>query len=471
MTPAPPVAPSPRFSRLDRAVAVVAVAAVMAIGLLLWRGDRVGLGVAGLTPAADAASVSTRTGIEVRFADPLAGDESAVRLRVEPPVTGTVQIVGDRLLFSPQAPLQPNTLYTVRLEPGLASAQGRRLLEPLEWRFATGQWQVAYTAFAAGADQLFAVPAPLAPPAALPASRQLSRTSSGIWDFAPAPDGGRVAYSAPNAAGGSDLYLAAPGAEPEVLAACDTAFCSGPAWAPDGSLLVYSQRNASEFAASAVNPPRLYVMNVRTSETAPVFADSQKLGFDARWSFDGQWLSFLSPDLVGLGAYNVQTGDERLYATATGEPGVWRPGRTEFLMTREGQIGDQFVTHLVAVDPVAGTERDLSGAEALVGDGAPAWSPDGEWIALRRNELAGPNRSLSKQIWLMRADGTEARPLTTELGFDHGAPAWSPDGRYLLYHRFPLKGPDIVISTWILDVATGEQWEVARPAQRPQWLP
>ena len=426
MTPAPPVARSPRLSRLDRVVAVVAVAAVVAIALLIWRGDQVGLGVAELTPAADTAGVSTRTEIEIRFAQPLQAEASAVRLRIDPPLTGTVQIAGDRLLFSPGAPLQPNTLYTVRLEAGLPSVQGRRLLEPLEWRFATGQWQVAYTAFADGADQLYAVPAPLAPPTALAEPRQLSRTSGGIWDFAPAPDGGRVAYSTPNAAGGSDLYLGAPGAEPEVLVACDTSFCSGPAWSPDGTLLVYSQRNASEFAAAAVNPPRLYLMNVRTGETAPVFADSQKLGFDARWSSDGQWLSYLSPDLVGAGAYNVQTGDDRFYATATGETGIWRPGRTEFVMSREGQIGDRFVTHLVAVDPVAGAERNLSGAEALVGDGAPAWSPDGAWIAFRRNELTGPGQSLSKQIWLMRAGLRRRTAADHGVGFDHGAPAWSP---------------------------------------------
>ena len=67
--------------------------------------------------------------------------------------------------------------------------------------------------------------------------------------------------------------------------------------------------------------------------------------------------------------------------------------------------------------------------------------------------------------------GTEAWAAAAALDFDHGQPQWSPDGRYLLYHRFPLRGPDIVLSLWVLDVETGEQVEIIRPGQRPIWWP
>ncbi len=36
---------------------------------------------------------------------------------------------------------------------------------------------------------------------------------------------------------------------------------------------------------------------------------------------------------------------------------------------------------------------------------------------------------------------------------------------------FPLKGPNIVISVWVMDAASGEQWQVTAPGQRPQLLP
>jgi TolB protein len=341
---------------------------------------------------------------------------------------------------------------------------------------------ILFTTVVAGAEQLFAVawqpggdgstessrPAEEEPAPAEPAA--LTSGSGSVWDYAPSPDGSRIVYSALNADGGSDLWVTqVEGEGPALLLACPQAFCATPAWAPDGRLLAYSQRNANEFAAAAVSPPRLFLLDVATREATPVFADSQKLGFEPRWAADGQWLAYLAPDFYGVTAYNVETGVEQFYPTQTGETATWHPTRSEFLMTEQAQIGDTFVVHLYLVDPVANTRRNLSGDANLVEDGSPAWSPDGEWVAFRRSELAGERKTLSKQLWLMRADGSEAHPLTADAEIDYGAPAWSGDGSTLLFHRFPLKGPNIVISVWTMDLESGEQREVARPGQRPQW--
>jgi dipeptidyl aminopeptidase/acylaminoacyl peptidase len=60
-------------------------------------------------------------------------------------------------------------------------------------------------------------------------------------------------------------------------------------------------------------------------------------------------------------------------------------------------------------------------------DWAPAWSPDGKWLAFTRST----DRWRSFHVFVMRADGTGVRQLT------HGrydeSPAWSPDGRWIAY--------------------------------------
>ncbi|HAJ36099.1 MAG TPA: hypothetical protein DCL15_10435 [Chloroflexi bacterium] len=459
-----------RFTRFDLTVLGALAMTLAALAALIWRGDQVGLSVVATTPAADAANVSTRSHLRIVF-DQLLDSTASAALVLSPPTAGEMHIEGDVLTFVPTA-LLPDTLYTARLEPGLRGANGRTLHTPLVWRFATGHAQALFTRVVAGKEQLFAAPLPGQIAAAdLPPATQLTDLGAGLWEFAVSPVDSRIVLAALTEQGTSDLWLMTPGSAPELLLACPSTFCSSPSWSHDGELLLFSQRNASGFGAAAVSPPRLYIMHIASGETAPVFADSQRLGFEARWSSDNQWITYLSPDFVGVGVYNLETGVERFYPTQTGEAAVWQPGATRFVMNEQRMIGERNAIHLILVDPIADTRLDLSGETAAVEDGAAVWSPDGQWIAFRRNITDGPDATLTKQLWLMRSDGSQAHPLTNDPAIDHGPPVWSPDGKTLLFHKFPLKGPEIVISVWMLDVASGEQRQVATPGQRPQWLP
>jgi TolB protein len=58
----------------------------------------------------------------------------------------------------------------------------------------------------------------------------------------------------------------------------------------------------------------------------------------------------------------------------------------------------------------------------------PAWSPDGGRIAYG---VEG-----SRSIFLMNADGSDRRPIVSNIPGDSGAPAWSPDGEHLVFNAF-----------------------------------
>lgn len=468
--------------RFDRAAWLLMAALVALSAIIIWRGDQVGLNVVNMAPAPQSAGVSPRTQLRILFDQPLdAATVSDASLAFTPSVAGMVRAEGNTLVFEPVSAFTPDTTYRVEVVPGLQSLQGRLLRNAVTWDFATGHTSIAYSQVDVnGREQLFraAISLPSADASGqdvdvhADSPEQLTHADFGMWDFSVDEHTGQIVYSQLTESGTSDLWTFTPGAQaPSLLLACPEAACGGASFSPDSQLLAFSQRNASDYGVPVVSPPRLYLMELSTGTIAPVFADSQQLAFEPRWSFDGKWLSYLSPDLGGVGVYHLENGTTRFYPTTTGETATWHPLRNELILSEMRTNAQYFEVHLVRIDPLTETRQDVSVAEYPVEDNSPAFSPDGEWLAFRRKELAGPRESLGKQLWLMRDDGSEARPLTQDPGFDHGAPSWSPDGRYLLYHRFPLRGPDVVISSWVMDVESGESWEVVRPGQRPQWVP
>ncbi len=66
----------------------------------------------------------------------------------------------------------------------------------------------------------------------------------------------------------------------------------------------------------------------------------------------------------------------------------------------------------------------------------PAWSPDGAWIAYYALQGA------DQEIFVIRPDGTEGRPLTRN-HLQDVLPTWSPDGRWLSY--LSVRGSDLDI--------------------------
>ena len=102
---------------------------------------------------------------------------------------------------------------------------------------------------------------------------------------------------------------------------------------------------------------------------------------------------------------------------------------------------------------------------------SPEWSPDGNWIAVVRREWRNDAADRGNQIWLMRPDGSEARPVTDVENVIHRSLVWSPDSSYLLFQAYVIQPPSTVSEVRALNIQTGELTTIVSPGNYPSWAP
>jgi dipeptidyl aminopeptidase/acylaminoacyl peptidase len=102
---------------------------------------------------------------------------------------------------------------------------------------------------------------------------------------------------------------------------------------------------------------------------------------------------------------------------------------------------------------------------------SPAVSPDGKQAVVAVTRYEVPEDKAITNLWLVPADGSAARQLTTHPGAD-SSPAWSPDGKYIAF--VSKRGDDEQGQIYVIPVGGGEAGRltsVPTGAGAPKWFP
>jgi Tol biopolymer transport system component len=407
-------------------------AAALSLGLLaltalvLIRGDRGDLRPLRVTPADGATSVSVRPVIRLEYAHALDPEAARAAFRIEPPVDGTLNVVGRELAFTPARPLVPGTTYAVVVAAGARELTGRSSRADLRATFQTRAPRLVVLRGPRGGRGAWVVD-----PERGSGSR-VSDPGDDVALVAPSPDGDEIAYLAPRGEDGWAIKAAGVDGRPTRLIAEGEGTVARLAWSPAGDLLAYSQ---TQIVGRRVMPSRIWVVRADGRETALVYGRGDETGEHPVWSPDGRQLAFYDHRYSAFAVYGF-TGQPRMVRAEIGSAVSWAPdGAAIAFVDRVGQNGARMA--LKVARPGEGEADQITAGEAGLADQYPAWSPTGDWIAFTR--LA---RDTTYGLWVSRPDGADARQLLGGERRPYTPPAWSPDGRAVALSHHAQPGDD-----------------------------
>lgn len=242
-------------------------------------------------------------------------------------------------------------------------------------------------------------------------------------------------------------------------------------WAPDGNSLLVRVGHLGESAVFLVN-----VQNGRFEQV-----DTPPFTYAAAFSPDGKRVLYAVSRGLGFGSEVwVMDRNGRNREQIINDPAhiiaypCWSPTGEAIAYIRMEDSNIPFTMgELVLADGNGHNERVLAVADAGHGY-PPVWSPDGRQVAFVVRENGEERRAdveasaLESNISVADVASGEVRAMTRFEGALTEAPAWSPDGVWLAFSTNAGGFADV----WLVEVASGEVQQVTRNAnaRHPVWV-
>ncbi len=196
---------------------------------------------------------------------------------------------------------------------------------------------------------------------------------------------------------------------------------SRPRWSPDGRSLA--------FVSSRTKDNQIWILDMVAGGEARQLTDWEPGIGEFAWSPDSKRIAFVSTD-------PKDSKDEKDKAKQPKKDDPYVITRAKFLYDGEGYFGDPRERNHIWVSSVDQPKAPKKLTDGNFDDQTIEWSPEGTRIAFVSNRTGDDDNNDNEDIWIVPAEGGEARRLTSNPGTDN-EPRWSPDGKSMAYLSCP----------------------------------
>ncbi|HVN54747.1 MAG TPA: Ig-like domain-containing protein [Anaerolineaceae bacterium] len=431
--------------------------AIMAFILLAVLNSAAGVRVVETFPQ-NGGEIGARGRVGITFNQLMQVDSLASLFEIQPRIPGKIEWKGNTLWFIPSKALEPGLTYIVEVRPGGVAKTGRKLTTAIRFSVRVRPAEALYLSIQDRKTDLWRQ-------SLTGALVQLTHTGGTVYDFAPSPDGERIAYSAANDQGGFDLWLIQrDGSQNHRLAACAADRCIQPAWNPNGERIIYSRQQSKQGEAAGGPQGGLYELVVASGKSTFLFP-----GTSPSFSPDGQWLTSGEPSLGVISLYNQQTGERVQIQGSLSQVPTWYPDSSKMLYSILSTADGAPQENVYEIDFGEKKVSRLWKEDAnLVEYSLPAVSPDGQLLVTSLHLLSGGQ---TKQLWLFDQNGKKLKAITQDELFNNSAFSWDPWGKSILFQQIHFGSSDAQPQVMIWDLQSGQTRTLAQGGVLPAWLP